>query len=347
MTPRIPEKNKKPGVCYAFTDDGIELPVVDITNPAFALEVNEDELPAFAEEWLRSMEKWLKLPAFVRSFVGRRSVLMGASTRGSVLSGMATYLYKLGPDNLSAAYAGPMDKKVAGNVTAVAVRMRFRDVARLLADGLGPALAAQRGCPVHFLNLGGGAGADSLNALILMRKENPGSLAGREVRIHVLDKDRVGPSFGARALNALVMDGAPLAGLQATFEHFDYDWSDPSALRGLVGESGCGGRADEGVGESVVIGSSEGGLFEYGSDQEIAGNLAVLHSETPEDFVMVGTAFRDERVSWVMKKMGGMSFQPRTMESLEELVGRAGWEVARAVEGNPVYHVFNLGKIAP
>lgn len=36
VTPKVPEKNKVPGVCYALTDDGIELPVVDITNPAFA-----------------------------------------------------------------------------------------------------------------------------------------------------------------------------------------------------------------------------------------------------------------------------------------------------------------------
>jgi hypothetical protein len=28
MQERIPEKNKKPGVCYAWSEDGIELPVV-------------------------------------------------------------------------------------------------------------------------------------------------------------------------------------------------------------------------------------------------------------------------------------------------------------------------------
>ena len=30
MEPRIPEKNKKAGVCYAWTDDGLELPVIAI-----------------------------------------------------------------------------------------------------------------------------------------------------------------------------------------------------------------------------------------------------------------------------------------------------------------------------
>ncbi len=35
MQIKIPEKNKKPGVCYTITDDGLELPVIDVTNPVF------------------------------------------------------------------------------------------------------------------------------------------------------------------------------------------------------------------------------------------------------------------------------------------------------------------------
>jgi len=37
MNDLIPERNKRTGVCYALTDDGLELPVVDITHPAFAV----------------------------------------------------------------------------------------------------------------------------------------------------------------------------------------------------------------------------------------------------------------------------------------------------------------------
>jgi len=33
MMPRVPELNKKPGVCYAVTDDGLDLPVIDLTHP--------------------------------------------------------------------------------------------------------------------------------------------------------------------------------------------------------------------------------------------------------------------------------------------------------------------------
>jgi hypothetical protein len=34
---RLSERNKRPGVCYALTDDGIELPVIDLTHPAFTV----------------------------------------------------------------------------------------------------------------------------------------------------------------------------------------------------------------------------------------------------------------------------------------------------------------------
>ena len=46
MEPRIPEKNKRAGLVYAVTDDGLELPVIDITHPAFACETTEAEISA-------------------------------------------------------------------------------------------------------------------------------------------------------------------------------------------------------------------------------------------------------------------------------------------------------------
>jgi hypothetical protein len=37
------EVNKRPGVYYALTNDGIELPIVDVTHPAFALDVSDEQ----------------------------------------------------------------------------------------------------------------------------------------------------------------------------------------------------------------------------------------------------------------------------------------------------------------
>jgi hypothetical protein len=44
--PRIPEKNKRADLSCAVTDDGLELPVIDITHPAFAWEMAEAKISA-------------------------------------------------------------------------------------------------------------------------------------------------------------------------------------------------------------------------------------------------------------------------------------------------------------
>ena len=41
MQPRITQKNNKAGVCYAITDEGVELPVIDVTHPAFAIQLTD------------------------------------------------------------------------------------------------------------------------------------------------------------------------------------------------------------------------------------------------------------------------------------------------------------------
>ena len=106
MDIRIPEGKRLPGVCYAPTDEGWELPVIDLTHAAFSSRPSEEELSRLATEALASTRKWLAMPAVVRwlvtRFVMRRGVLTGAlaRSRGSYLAGLATYLLKLGPQHL-------------------------------------------------------------------------------------------------------------------------------------------------------------------------------------------------------------------------------------------------------
>src|SRR5262249_45959162 len=66
MNPRIPEKNKKPGVCYAVSDDGLELPVIDITHPAFALAPSKADLAELTEQFMRESERRTKTTAFLQ-----------------------------------------------------------------------------------------------------------------------------------------------------------------------------------------------------------------------------------------------------------------------------------------
>lgn len=84
----------------------------------------------------------------------------------------------------------------------------------------------------------------------------------------MLDLDEAGPAFGQTALAALSAEGRPLRGSDIVFRHFRYDGAQVESLKGALTEA-----QDPGA---LVICSSEGGLSEYGSDDEITSNLAVL-----------------------------------------------------------------------
>lgn len=329
----VPEKNKIPGVCYTVNDDGIELPVVDITHPAFQFIITAAELAEIEERTLRSLNSSSKMPAFLLKYYARRSIVMRGTMQaiGGYLSGMATYLQKIGPDNLGRGYAGRNDRQMLASAAPVSVRIRLRNMARGTVDGLASDLATEDRRPLHLVNIGGGTAIDSLNALILMRREHPQWLERRSVHIHVLDIDTVGPGFGARALAALTAPGGPLAGTDVSFAHTKYDWTDPAPLAELIA-----GLRNE---NAVIAGSSEGGLFEYGTDDDIIANLNALG-----EMVVVGSIIGDGRLSRVIKDVSRMTIQIRPPEEFEAVVRRAGWTVTTMVADNPLYAVVTLQK---
>ncbi len=333
MILKIPEKNKKQGVCYAVTDDGIELPVIDITNPAFAENASQEKLATLSDDFLN----FQKSPAVFRRFFSSRSIAMRGldSASGKFLGGMTTYVAKLGPDILGKGYAGLIDRKVAGAIGSVSFRIRLRDIAHLIADELAPMLAARKDSSVHMLNIGGGPALDSLNALILIQKEHPELLGGRRICIHVLDLDRVGPGFGSRAVTALLAEGAPLHSLEITLNQVVYDWAHVSELQKEVG------LIDP---DDVVIGSSEGALFEYGSNEIITENLRVLMESTPASFVMIGSIVRDENIPRWIQSTSKMALRTFKLDIFRTLVGNIGWVIGRVIDGNPIYQIISLKK---
>lgn len=343
MDVRVRESEKKPGVCYALTDDGIELPVIDVTHPAFTFQISDAECSALIDAMVRSAQ----LPQVALQAAAQRSILIRGmvDSAGTFTTGMMTYLNKLGPDNLGAGYANPIDCQWAASLTPVTFRWRMRDVIRLLATGLEAAISARHAgetgpkTPVHLINIGGGPAMDSLNALIVTHKEQPGLLADRPIRIHVLDLDLEGPRFGERALAALQAEGAPLHGLSIRLEGLEYNWSNPDALRGLIAGLEPG---------AVVAGSTEGGLFEYACDEDIVQNLLALRDGTPADMVMVGPVVRDPdstdpRLQHMATVPGRPAIRFIGLAAFQKLAERAGWQIERSLDG-PMHQVVNLVK---
>jgi hypothetical protein len=153
--------------------------------------------------------------------------------------------------------------------------------------------------------------------------------------VQVLDVDKTAPHFGAGALAALREAAAPLHGLDARFEYAEHDWSDMDGLRRRLL------TVDR---QAVLAVSSEGGLFEYGSDDLIAGNLAVLRDGTPADCVLVGSLMKDEPVPRLITENGKAANRLFADEAFESLARRAGWTIDRRAGGNPVYEVVRLAK---
>lgn len=340
MNDIIPERNKRPGVCYACTDDGLEIPVIDLTHPAFALDTDAINLDAMINAFVAGLERSAKTPAALMRAAAANSILVRGmlDLSDTYTTGIMTYLHKLGPENLGDGYAGPLDRQWAAGLTSLTFRWRMRDIARLLAKHLRPDLERLPGRPVDLINIGGGPAADSWNALLLLAKAGPTPLRDRRIRIHVLDLDPHGPSFGARAVEALRAPGAPLAGLDVALTGITYDWQDPTPLRRILMEL----RSEAGL----VAVSSEGALFEYAADGDIVANLAALADGAPRQTVVVGPVVRDSatldpRLRFSEHVPGRPAIRYLGLAHLSDLAHQAGWRVATTLDG-PMHQVFQL-----
>ena len=317
---------KKQGLRYAVAENGLELPVIDVTHPEFALSVTDQQQQELVEQFVRQQEPFERMPEWfrkgMRSFWARRSVLARVlgTADGTYLSGLNTYLLKLGPNNLDAVSSFPLDRRIAASAPVVSIRLRLQDVATLLAQFLAPLLESRPDAPLYLFNIAGGPAMDSLNAILLLKRDHPRLIEGRRIFIEVLDLDTAGPAFGARALSALSEPGAPLHGVNVDMKRRAYDWSRPGELPSLMAEA----TRDQ----AVIAVSSEGGLFDYGSDDEIVGNLKMLHDAE----LVVGSVTRADELMQKMHRSSKVPLKLRGHQAFSELAARAGWQTARVLE---------------
>lgn len=306
-----------------------DLPIIDVTHPVFRVEIDNTQLTAMLQEFINGTEARDQVSPELRETLARS--ILGrslAAASGSYLSGLSTYLMKLGPESL---WANPqeVDRNIAGSFPALASRIRLQDMAQMLAAGLQQSIGAIPARPVCMVNIAGGTAVDSWNALICLLVKSPQSLSERTVRIAILDLDERSPAFGARAVQKLQERGAPLHGLNIELDPISYDWSEPKRLAVLLQKLGVKGAA-------CAI-SSEGGLFEYGSDDEIVENLNALHAGTAGDTFVVGSVTRECQAVRANGRI--VASRPRTVESFQTLVEAGGWRLSDVVERPFSYHV--------
>jgi hypothetical protein len=291
--------------------------------------------PATASNSPWSVEKFLRqgiplaiqpkrLRELVLRSLLRESVLAQGiqQARSTFMSGMHTYLLKLGPEMLGSAYTKLIDRQIAAALPSFCVRLRLQDTAQLLADTLLPLLRSNPNLPLRLINIADGPAMDSLNALILLTQQT-GILEQRPVSIDVLDLDDSGPAFGAAALAALSQPGGPLHGLRITLRHVPYDWTQAEELPQLLNEAHAT--------DQLTICSSEAGLFEYGSDEEIDSNLKVLRAQ-PQLVAVAGSVTRADEPVQQLRKTTTAKTRPRGLPVFAALADRARWKITPAIE---------------
>ena len=305
---------------FAAAPDGTRLPVIDITNPAFEAsrtdaEIDEMIAKALRDEEARGPVQRLFIGLMLR-LLARNSRLIGAlrAADDTYLGGISTYVLKLGPTNLVPPYDSEIDRQLVKAPLVASMRLRLSEMATLAAEGLAPELRARPGAPLHLLEIAGGPSADALNALILLNRQ--GLLAGRRVRISIYDIDANGPAFAANMLAALKM--GPLGGCDIEMAHVTGSWAETGKLRDLLADVPA---------DAIAAAMSEGGLFEYGSDAEIAGVLEVLARRVG---IVVGSVTRNDRLNQLIRRHSRAVTVPRGLERFAGLIAPSGYRIARS-----------------
>jgi len=335
------EKNKIPGVCYAFTWDGIELPVLDITHPLFISSIDEGKLEGMitriAPEARKRAESFNRMPLLIKRFLSKNSFIMagmlGTKTDNEYVSGLSTMMMKLGPGLIGKGKV--LDRLGAKTSGAIMVRMRARDTASFLADSIRTALKNSGRKELCLVNIGGGTATDSLNALILLAKSDPGLIPGIKIELNILDVDDYGPLFAIRSVEAL-MSGGPLKGMDITCRHVLFDWRETSVLSALLTK-----RADW-----LTLFSSEGGLFEYAEEDDIINVLRTIAENVNSPAYISGSLIKDPlNVDPVYSEtVEIMPFKPKQygIDGLKRIAEISGWKINATSDKNPRYLIFSL-----
>ncbi|MBN1550726.1 hypothetical protein JW979_04635 [bacterium] len=332
-------KHIRSDVVYAETSKGWELPVIDLTHPAFGFDIDKNELSEISRESLRWLKRYGHLPGLLRRLISSRLPMIERDNHHWG-NGMSAYLQKLGPENLPKILSGIWSRRISRLIGAVCLRLRLRDMVKLSVEHLVKILPVTGNRPLCMVNIGGGTAADSLNTLLTLHRTFPSLLLKQRIAIYVLDTDTAAPLFGSRALAALMSNDGPLAGLRVSFHHITRDWNHPESLGMLLKHL----REMK----SVVMVSSEGALFEYGSDEVIIANLAMLRDHSPPETIIIGSViqrFEDADPNLILlQSITEMPIRFMGLNMFEQLAGQTGWSMAASPLENPFFHVVCLTK---
>jgi len=109
-------------------------------------------------------------------------------------------------------------------------------------------------------------------------------------------------------------------GSRSQFQHHAYDWNDTAPLARLL--AGLAARG------AIIAASSEGGLFEYGTDDAVVANLTALaRAGVP---IVAGSVTSSSAVRKRMIAQARFRLFARGVEGFAPLAERSGYAIAES-----------------
>jgi hypothetical protein len=329
----VNKQSKISGISYTFTYTGIELPVLDITHPLFISTIDEDAFKSLSLKAAQKAEQIKKLPFFIKKIMAKLSKM-----ENTYMSGMTTLIMKLGHNLIKGVRVGFWIKFGSKKINAIALRMRLRDICKYQAEILIPQLKKTPQKSLCFINIAGGAASDTINTLILIQKNEPLLLKERKIEINILDIDTYGPYFAKQCIEVLKESNSYFNGLDISFRHIQNNWTNTQKLSDLLTERK----------EWIQLCTSEGGLFEYGSDKEIIENLNTAYDNSADDMQIAGTLLFDETninpYIFEGMKIMGVSSRLIGIDGLKSILKNTNWIIDHIKNDGTIYFIFTLKK---
>lgn len=339
-------KKKIRGMSYAFTLNSVELPVLDVTHPLFISSIDEVKLKKMLLEAgknaEKTAEKFNNMPVFLKKFLANHSFTMSELLQNkgdnAYLSGVSTLMLKLGPDLIGKGRKRFLDRLASRGIGGMVLRMRVRDLSRCQAKALIPLLRKSPDKNLCMINIAGGAASDTISTLFLIQQIDPLLLKNRKIEIYVLDIDSFGPAFAADCISVLKSPTGRFNVIDISLKHIQYDWNNTLGLNKLLSERK----------EWLLSCSSEGGLFEYCTDEVIDKNLDALFNNSNSELIITGSLLHDIKdvdAGIIASLKISTNIKPRFL-GLDGLKTRckSNWVIDNIIEGNPRYLVFSLKK---
>ena len=339
-------KKKIRDLSYAFTLNNVELPVLDITHPLFISSIDEVKLKKMLLEAEKNAEKtaekFNKMPVFLKKYLANHSFTMSELLQNkgdnAFLSGVSTLMLKLGPGLIGKGRKRFLERLASRGIGGIVLRMRVRDICKCQALALIPILRQSPGKNLCMINIAGGAASDTINTLFLILQEDPLLLKNRKIEIYVLDIDSFGPGFAAECISVLKSPAGRFNDIDISFRHIQYDWNNTLLLNKLLSE-----RKDW-----LIACSSEGGLFEYCTNEVIEKNLDTLFEKSNSELIITGSLLHDIKnvdAGIIASLKISTNIKPRFigLDGLK-LICKSKWVIDNIIDGNPRYLVFCLKK---